>query len=238
MIVMNDFLVPKECVSEIISYLSTQDIGKASMVAKSFNAIASADRIWHSIISRECPKLMIPLHPQGPTDTAKENFIKINRAIIDTVIKSAEKNVSTERWKFTQIFSKSLVESVKSSDICHFKKVKLIQNELNFATCPLLPRISQWPGKMSNLESLKTLLMVGADPNIQNSASLRFAVAAGGVEAVQLLLESGADPMREDQGGKKALDKIEISKGTEAQKESMKKLLIQYSAQAVHNEQV
>jgi hypothetical protein len=233
--------LPPEILDQIFSHLSVETLAIIARVNKQFNSISNSDNIWGPLCRTEFSnRFKVKLASNGDysfKDNFKNNVISRISFVYETKDITIHGRETGERI-FSQEFLACL-DSKKTS----WEQVKAIRTYVNtpISYPELQTRLwivcgDAFPDQndgLQNLINMEILLMCGANPNYQHDrfycpTALFVAAYRAEKDAVQLLLEFGADPQITNSRDETAYDVVGKNSwygATEDDKEAIRKLL-------------
>lgn len=194
-------------------FFTTKDLGIVAEVCQLWKNVTSDDTLWKHYCNDEVKKLK---------SNSFKDKLKEARDRIQFILQNEKAEVDIYNDFCDEprrhIFSEELINSLKDPqlDISEkLKKVKKYFDEVKAKnSCPLIHDVLY---SIHNLDinnlGLEIMLKAGADPNITDERSytpLMIAVRNENIEAINILLNYGADPSLQNEEGKQAIDLVEV----------------------------
>ena len=207
--------IPIDLAEAILEHLDTKTLKACRNLSPDCKQLLQSERVWkkhaENIIPDEIMALLtgIPSYKQKVTVFHSPNCQKITTVLANKDLRSDISLNGTQR-----IFSKELIQQLKSPEGHFTEKVKLIGEKLDaplqeIAGTPILAALSSSTDK--ELHLIEILLQAGANPNVQVdnnhlSTPLHRAAFFASEKKVKLLLRSGANPLLKNSQGETPLD--------------------------------
>jgi len=236
--------IPRDFLFEIFSHLSIETLAIAARVSKQFNTVSKSDDIWkplcYKVFSRRF-KVKLTIND----DSSFKNIFKNNVLSLISLVNETKDILTFHglREDGARIFSKEFLACLDSKKTS-WEQVKTIRAYVNtsfYYQGNMQSRLwtaceHAFPAQehgLQNLINMEILLMYGANPNYFHDTfycptALFVTASRAEKEALQLLLEFGADPQITDKHDQTAYDFVGKNPwygATEDDKVAIRKLL-------------